>query len=178
MTMAAALASRPEVGSCVAAEKLDWFLNQLLLSFYRSMEAPRVYLVNPWCIAHARQVPFMSCAPVFDSKRITTQPFESRPNSECREDGAGSMAWRRRYSRLTSMNTTEGLATSSTAMVSLFRCSTLSPVCPGRPTRESLIGSSSTKSITWMTASRQSKLLSEKYCQAIQCRLERHTRLV
>ena len=45
------------------------------------------------------------------------------------------------------MNTIEGLATSSTAIVSRLRCSTLSPEMPGFPTRESLMLVSSIRSI-------------------------------
>ena len=45
------------------------------------------------------------------------------------------------------MNTMDGLATSSTAMVSRLRCSTLRPV-PGEPTMEFLMEDSSTRSIT------------------------------
>ena len=46
------------------------------------------------------------------------------------------------------MKTAEGLATSSTAMVRRLRCSTLSPLTPGRPTRACLNGINSTSSIT------------------------------
>lgn len=49
-----------------------------------------------------------------------------------------------------SMNIMEGLETSSTAMVSLFRCSVERPLRPGMPTNESLIPSSS---IVWITSS-------------------------
>ena len=47
------------------------------------------------------------------------------------------------------MKTMEGLATSSTPMVRRLRCSTLSPLCPGSPTREPLSDVSSMSSITW-----------------------------
>lgn len=47
-----------------------------------------------------------------------------------------------------SMKMTEGLATSSTAMVSRFLCSTESPEMPGRPTKDFLRGVSSTSSST------------------------------
>lgn len=39
------------------------------------------------------------------------------------------------HSRLTHMKTTAGLATSSTPMVRRLRCSTLSPLTPGMPTK-------------------------------------------
>ena len=48
-----------------------------------------------------------------------------------------------------SMKTMEGLATSSTAMVSLLRCSTDSPLWPGRPTTALLRGSISTRPSTY-----------------------------
>ncbi|KAF4372423.1 hypothetical protein F8388_027096 [Cannabis sativa] len=47
-----------------------------------------------------------------------------------------------------SMNTIEGFATSSTAMVNLFRCSVERPLTPGNPTSACLSGESSTSSIT------------------------------
>lgn len=47
-----------------------------------------------------------------------------------------------------SMNMMEGLATSSTAIVSRLRCSVDKPLAPGTPTRESLIPSSSIVSST------------------------------
>ena len=47
------------------------------------------------------------------------------------------------------MKTMEGLATSSTPMVRRLRCSTLSPLCPGKPTREPFSDVSSISSITW-----------------------------
>ncbi|KAK3026190.1 hypothetical protein RJ639_040153 [Escallonia herrerae] len=50
-----------------------------------------------------------------------------------------------------SMKMIEGLATSSTAMVSLFLCSVERPSTPGSPTRAFLNGLSSTKSITSST---------------------------
>ena len=50
-----------------------------------------------------------------------------------------------------SMNMIEGLATSSTAIVSLLRCSVVKPLTPGSPTRESLISSSSIVSRTSLT---------------------------
>ena len=50
-----------------------------------------------------------------------------------------------------SMNTIEGLATSSTAIVNLFRCSVDKPSTPGRPTNPPLSGVSSTSSITSST---------------------------
>ena len=50
-----------------------------------------------------------------------------------------------------SMNTIEGLATSSTAIVNLFRCSVDKPSTPGRPTNAPLSGVSSTSSITSST---------------------------
>ena len=51
-----------------------------------------------------------------------------------------------------SMNTMEGLATSSTAIVSRFLASTERPLTPGRPTSALLNGSSSTSSITCQPA--------------------------
>ena len=50
-----------------------------------------------------------------------------------------------------SMKRMEGLATNSTATVSLFLCSVESPCIPGRPTKASLRGWSSIKSITSST---------------------------
>ncbi|KAK6789427.1 hypothetical protein RDI58_013226 [Solanum bulbocastanum] len=50
-----------------------------------------------------------------------------------------------------SMNTIEGLATSSTAIVSRFLCSVDSPSTPGKPTKAPLSGLSSTSSITSST---------------------------
>ncbi|KAK3015865.1 hypothetical protein RJ639_006553 [Escallonia herrerae] len=50
-----------------------------------------------------------------------------------------------------SMKMIEGLATNSTAMVSLFLCSVERPSTPGSPTRAFLNGLSSTKSITSST---------------------------
>ena len=47
-----------------------------------------------------------------------------------------------------SINMMDGLATSSTAMVSLLRCSIDNPLTPGMPTKESLISSSSIVSST------------------------------
>ena len=47
-----------------------------------------------------------------------------------------------------SINMMDGLATSSTAMVSLLRCSVDNPLTPGMPTKESLISSSSIVSST------------------------------
>ncbi|KAG2729217.1 hypothetical protein I3760_01G238900, partial [Carya illinoinensis] len=47
-----------------------------------------------------------------------------------------------------SINTIEGFATSSTAMVSLFRCSVDRPFTPGNPTNACLKGFSSTSSMT------------------------------
>lgn len=47
-----------------------------------------------------------------------------------------------------SMNMIEGLATSSTAIVSRLRCSVDKPLTPGIPTKESLIPSSSIVSST------------------------------
>ena len=52
------------------------------------------------------------------------------------------------------MKMTEGLATSSTAMVRRLRCSTLSPLWPGMPTSVLHSGVSSTMSITSLTYSR------------------------
>ena len=52
------------------------------------------------------------------------------------------------------MKMTDGLATSSTAMVRRLRCSTLSPLCPGMPTSVWRSGVSSTMSITSFTNSR------------------------
>uniref|UniRef100_A0A0A9DMV4 Uncharacterized protein n=1 Tax=Arundo donax TaxID=35708 RepID=A0A0A9DMV4_ARUDO len=49
------------------------------------------------------------------------------------------------------MKITEGFATSSTAMVSLFLCSVERPFTPGSPTKASLSGLSSTRSITSST---------------------------
>ena len=46
------------------------------------------------------------------------------------------------------MKMMEGLATSSTAMVSRLRCSTLSPVLPGSPTRDPARLSNSTRPCT------------------------------
>ena len=46
------------------------------------------------------------------------------------------------------MKTMEGLATSSTPMVRRLRCSTLRPLCPGRPTRLPFSDPSSISSIT------------------------------
>ncbi|KAK2976354.1 hypothetical protein RJ640_014185, partial [Escallonia rubra] len=50
-----------------------------------------------------------------------------------------------------SMKMIDGLATNSTAMVSLFLCSVDRPSTPGRPTRASFKGFNSTKSITSST---------------------------
>ncbi|KAK3012422.1 hypothetical protein RJ639_011448 [Escallonia herrerae] len=50
-----------------------------------------------------------------------------------------------------SMKMMEGLATNSTAIVSLFLCSVDRPSTPGRPTSASLSGFNSTKSITSST---------------------------
>lgn len=50
-----------------------------------------------------------------------------------------------------SMNMMEGFATSSTAIVSRFRCSVDKPLTPGKPTSESLISSSSIVSRTSFT---------------------------
>jgi hypothetical protein len=50
-----------------------------------------------------------------------------------------------------SMNTIEGFATSSTAIVNLLRCSVDKPFTPGRPTRAPLKGFNSTSSITSST---------------------------
>ncbi|KAK2976353.1 hypothetical protein RJ640_014184 [Escallonia rubra] len=50
-----------------------------------------------------------------------------------------------------SMKMIEGLATNSTAIVSLFLCSVDRPSTPGRPTSASLNGFNSTKSITSST---------------------------
>jgi hypothetical protein len=50
-----------------------------------------------------------------------------------------------------SMNIIEGLATSSTAIVSRFLCSVDSPVLPGSPTKAFLKVVSSTRSITSFT---------------------------
>ncbi|MFS7906156.1 hypothetical protein Hanom_Chr01g00055971 [Helianthus anomalus] len=50
-----------------------------------------------------------------------------------------------------SMKIIEGLATSSTAIVSRFLCSVDKPVTPGSPTIASLMLSSSTSSITSLT---------------------------
>ncbi|KAF7817222.1 Coatomer subunit beta-1 [Senna tora] len=50
-----------------------------------------------------------------------------------------------------SMNIIDGFATSSTAIVSLLRCSVESPVSPGNPTSASLNELSSTSSITSST---------------------------
>uniref|UniRef100_A0A0A9C7A4 Secreted protein n=1 Tax=Arundo donax TaxID=35708 RepID=A0A0A9C7A4_ARUDO len=47
-----------------------------------------------------------------------------------------------------SMKMMEGLATSSTAIVSLFLCSVDNPLTPGNPTNASFKGKSSTSSIT------------------------------
>ena len=47
-----------------------------------------------------------------------------------------------------SMKMTEGLATSSTAIVRRLRCSTLRPVLPGTPTSDPFSGVSSTSAIT------------------------------
>uniref|UniRef100_A0A0A9EU46 PDR8 n=1 Tax=Arundo donax TaxID=35708 RepID=A0A0A9EU46_ARUDO len=49
------------------------------------------------------------------------------------------------------MKMIEGFATSSTATVNLFLCSTESPLTPGRPTIASLRQLSSTSSITSST---------------------------
>ncbi|MFS8000095.1 hypothetical protein Hanom_Chr12g01174351 [Helianthus anomalus] len=50
-----------------------------------------------------------------------------------------------------SMKIIEGLATSSTAIVSLFLCSVDNPLTPGSPTIASFMFSSSTSSITSFT---------------------------
>uniref|UniRef100_A0A7C9D2K3 Uncharacterized protein n=1 Tax=Opuntia streptacantha TaxID=393608 RepID=A0A7C9D2K3_OPUST len=50
-----------------------------------------------------------------------------------------------------SMKMIDGLATSSTAIVSLFRCSVERPFTPGSPTSAPLNGVSSTSSITSST---------------------------
>ncbi|KAL0923384.1 hypothetical protein M5K25_007438 [Dendrobium thyrsiflorum] len=50
-----------------------------------------------------------------------------------------------------SMKIMEGLATNSTAIVSLFRCSADRPWAPGRPTMAFFRGSSSTKHMTSST---------------------------
>lgn len=47
-----------------------------------------------------------------------------------------------------SMNIIDGLETSSTAIVSLLRCSVDRPLSPGSPTKESFISSSSIVSMT------------------------------
>ena len=57
------------------------------------------------------------------------------------------------------MKTMEGLATSSTAIVSRFRCSTLSPETPGLPTNASFIAVSSTRS----------EICNNLVCPASQC---------
>lgn len=50
------------------------------------------------------------------------------------------------------MKTMEGLPTSSTAMVSLFLCSTDSPLWPGRPTTAPACDSNSTRPSTCQAA--------------------------
>jgi hypothetical protein len=60
-----------------------------------------------------------------------------------------------------SMNMIEGLDTSSTAIVSLFRCSVDSPFTPGIPTKESLISSNSIVSRTSLTNSCEGKKCGE-----------------
>ncbi|KAJ0624935.1 hypothetical protein HanIR_Chr01g0048421 [Helianthus annuus] len=52
-----------------------------------------------------------------------------------------------------SINTIEGFATNSTAIVNLFLCSVDNPSIPGRPTRAPLSGFNSTSSITSSTKS-------------------------
>ena len=49
---------------------------------------------------------------------------------------------------MSTMKMMEGLATSSTPMVRRLRCSTLSPLCPGSPTRDPFRDVSSIRPIT------------------------------
>ncbi|MCD7462128.1 hypothetical protein HAX54_047829 [Datura stramonium] len=57
-----------------------------------------------------------------------------------------------------SMKMIEGQATSSTAMVSLLRCSVDRPLTPGNPTKADLNGVSSTSSITSQQTSAERNL--------------------
>ena len=83
----------------------------------------------------------MDCAH-YCSSSIYNIPYSPHHNgcSPCIQTWCGS-----------SMNTIEGLATSSTAIVNLFRCSVDKPSTPGRPTNAPLSGVSSTSSITSST---------------------------
>ena len=86
-----------------------------------------------------------------------------------------------------SINMIDGLATSSTAIVNRFRCSVDKPLTPGKPTRESLIPSSSIVSRTSFTkswiGSQHNKLNAVQYQRPIQGQiiyyaLKKHTALI